>query len=374
MQTETQVSNAAASSLERRIDMSVPMAEVDKEVEQRLRHMSKTVKMPGFRPGKVPRKMVAQQYGGQARSEAIGAAVEKVFGATVREQNLRVAGYPRIEPKANGNESVFEFTAVFEVYPDIVIGDVSGQAVEKPMLEVTDADVDKTLDVLRQQRTTFVPAGRPSENGDRMVIDFTGRKDGVEFPGGKATDFAVSVGGGAMLPDFDAAITGLGAGATKTFDVAFPADYQATELAGHTVQFDVVVKAVDAPKLPELDAEFAKSLGIKDGDLVKMREEVRANLEREVKKRLQAKIKNQVWTPCWRPRRPGARAVEPRRARWPRGDERTPAARRGGEEHPGGSLVVYRPGHAPRQARPDSGRTGQGQGTACQARAGPLHR
>ncbi|MDO8932012.1 MAG: trigger factor [Rhodocyclaceae bacterium] len=294
MQTEPQVSNAAASSLERRIDMSVPMAEVDKEVEQRLRHMSKTVKMPGFRPGKVPMKMVAQQYGGQARSEAIGAAVEKVFGATVREQNLRVAGYPRIEPKANGNESVFEFTAVFEVYPDIVIGDVSGQSVEKPMLEVTDADVDKTLDVLRQQRTTFVPAGRPSEDGDRMVIDFTGRKDGVEFPGGKATDFAVSVGGGAMLPDFDAAIKGLGAGATKTFDVAFPADYQATELAGHTVQFDVVVKAVDAPKLPELDAEFAKSLGIKDGDLVKMREEVRANLEREVKKRLQAKIKNQV--------------------------------------------------------------------------------
>jgi trigger factor len=294
MQTEPQVSNAAASSLERRIDMSVPMADVDKEVEQRLRQLSKTVKMAGFRPGKVPFKIVAQQYGGQARSEAIGAAVERVFGEKVREQNLRVAGYPRIEPKAASGASALEFSAVFEVYPEIVVGDVTGQSVEKPVLQVTDAEVDKTLDVLRKQRSTFVPAGRPAEKGDRVVIDFVGRKNGEEFPGGKGKDFAVGVGDGRMLPDFDAAIVGLAEGAAKTFDVTFPADYQEASLAGQTVQFDVVAKAVEMPRLPEIDAEFAKSLGINDGDLIKMRDEVRANLEREVKKRLQAKIKNLV--------------------------------------------------------------------------------
>lgn len=294
MQTEPQVSNAAASSLERRIDMSVPMAEIDKEVEQRLKQMSKTVKMAGFRPGKVPFKMVAQQYGGQARSEAIGAAVEKAFGEKVRAESLHVAGYPRIEPKNGSGETAFEFTAVFEVYPEIVIGDVASQAIEKPQLAVTDAEVDKTIDVLRQQRTTYVPAGRASEKGDHMVIDFIGRKNGEEFAGGKGTDFAVGLGDGRMLPDFEAALAGLAAGATKTFDVAFPADYQAAELAGQTVQFEVTVKKVEAPRLPEIDAEFAKALGVKDGDLVKMRAEVRSNLEREVKKRLQARIKNQV--------------------------------------------------------------------------------
>jgi trigger factor len=148
--------------------------------------------------------------------------------------------------------------------------------------------------VLRKQRTTFVPAQRASEIGDRMVLDFTGRKNGEEFPGGKAVDYQVSVGAGMMLPDFETALVGMAEGATKTFDVNFPADYHAADLAGQTVQFDVVVKKVEAPKLPELDAEFAKSLGVKDGDLVKMRAEVRANLEREVKKRLHAKVKNQV--------------------------------------------------------------------------------
>jgi len=187
-----------------------------------------------------------------------------------------------------------EFSAVFEVYPDVVIGDVTGQAVEKPLLEVTDAEVDKTLDVLRKQRTTYAAAGRGATTGDRVVIDFTGRKNGEEFPGGKGVDFPVLLGSGSMLPDFEAALDGLAEGATKTFDLTFPADYQAAELAGTTVQFEVTVKKIEAPKLPEIDAEFAKSLGIKDGDLTAMRAEVRANLEREVKKRLQARIKGQV--------------------------------------------------------------------------------
>jgi trigger factor len=294
MQTEPQASAAAASSLERRIEMSVPLAEIDKEVAQHLRRLAKTVKMAGFRPGKVPMKMVEQQYGGQARSEAIGAAVERAFGEMVRAQNLRVAGQPRIEPKPGGDAAALEFSAVFEVYPDVVIGDVSSRAIEKPTIELTDAEVDKTIQVLREQRTTFVPAGRPAESGDRVVIDFVGRKNGVEFDGGKGADYPVMVGGGKMLPDFEAALTGMAAGAEKTFDLTFPADYQSVDLAGQTVQFEVKVKSVDMPKLPELDADFARSLGIKDGDLVAMRAEVRANLEREVKKRLQTRIKNQV--------------------------------------------------------------------------------
>ena len=291
MQTQDQTS--AVSALERRIDMSVAMADIDREVEQRLKHMSKTVKMAGFRPGKVPLKLVAQQYGSQARSEAIGAAVEKVFGEKVREQKLRVAGYPRIEPKNTGATQL-EFSAVFEVYPEVALGDISGHAVEKPILIVSDTEVDKTIEVLRKQRTTYVPAGRGAQKDDRVVIDFSGRKNGEEFEGGKASDFDVQVGAGRMLPDFETALEGMVEGASKTFDVKFPDDYHGKDLAGQTVQFDVTCKKIEAPQLPELDAEFARALGIADGDITKMRTEVSANLEREVKKRLQAKIKNQV--------------------------------------------------------------------------------
>ncbi|MBU0752958.1 MAG: trigger factor [Gammaproteobacteria bacterium] len=285
---------SAPSALERRIEMAVPLADIDKEVAQRLKHIAKTTKMPGFRPGKVPMKMVEQSYGGQARSEAVGAAVERAFSEKVREDNLRVAGYPRIEPKNVANDTQFEFTAIFEVYPDVQLGDISAKEIEKATLVVTDAEVDKTIEVLRQQRTTFEPVERASAKGDRMVIDFVGRKNGEEFQGGKAENFTVEVGGGRMLPEFEAAIEGLAPAAQKTFDVKFPDDYNVPELNGQTVQFDVTVRAVQGPRLPELDADFAKALGIADGDLVKMRQEVKANLEREVKKRLQARIKNQV--------------------------------------------------------------------------------
>jgi trigger factor len=290
----TVAATEAVSTLERRIDMTVVLADIEKDVDQRLKQMSRTVKMAGFRPGKVPMKMVAQQYGSQARSEAIGAAVEKAYGDKVREQNLRVAGYPRIEPKADAAEGQLGFTAIFEVYPEISLGDVSGEAIEKPTLTVTETEVDTTLDVLRKQRTTYSPAERASESGDRLIIDFIGRKNGEEFPGGKADNYTVMVGGGMMLPDFETQLVGVRAGDHKTFDVAFPADYQAAELAGNTVQFEMTVKSVEAPQLPELDAEFAKQLGVADGDTTKMRAEVRANLEREVKKRLLAKVKEQV--------------------------------------------------------------------------------
>jgi trigger factor len=282
------------SALERRIDMTVVLADIEKDVGQRLKQMSRTVKMAGFRPGKVPMKMVAQQYGSQARSEAIGAAVEKAYGEKVREQNLRVAGYPRIEPKSDTNPGYLGFTAIFEVYPEITPADISGETIEKPTLTVTEAEVDLTLDVLRKQRTSYVETDRTAAKDDRLVIDFTGRKNGEEFPGGKASDYSVMVGGGMMLPDFEAQLEGVKAGDTKTFDVTFPAEYQAAELAGSTVQFDMTVKKVEAARVPEIDADFARQLGVADGDIDKMRVEVRSNLEREVKKRLLAKVKEQV--------------------------------------------------------------------------------
>jgi trigger factor len=283
-----------ASTLERRLDMAVALAEIDKDVEQRLKKMARTVKMPGFRPGKVPFKLVAQQYGHQARSEAIGDAVQKAFGEAVRGQKLRVAGYPRIERKVGEDVSRLEFSAVFEVYPEITLNDISGQAIERPVLQVTEAEVDKTIEVLRKQRTTYSAAERAAASGDRVIIDFTGRLDGAVFDGGQATDYAVVLGEGRMLPDFEKGIEGLKAGESNRFDLTFPDDYQAKEMAGKQVSFEVTLKAVEAPQLPAVDADFAKSLGVDDGDVARMRSEVAANVEREVRKRLQARTKEQV--------------------------------------------------------------------------------
>ncbi|AYH44821.1 trigger factor [Azoarcus sp. DN11] len=289
-----QTNQETQGALERRIDMSVSVAEIDKEVEARLKRMARTVKMPGFRPGKVPMKIVAQTYESQARSEAIGAAVEKAFGDSVREQNLRVAGYPRIEPKDAAAEGTLEFSAVFEVYPQIELGDLSQSKIERPALVVGDAEVEKTVEVLRKQRTRFETAERAAGEGDRVVIDFAGRKDGELFDGGQAQDFPFVIGAGSMLKDFEAAVTGLAAGESKTFDMTFPEDYHARNLAGQAVQFEVTVKRVEAAILPAVDADLARALGVADGDVTKLRDEVRANLEREVKRRIQAKVKEQV--------------------------------------------------------------------------------
>jgi len=290
MQTNQETANA----LERRIDMSVTLADIDKDVDVRLRKLSRTVKMPGFRPGKVPLNIVARAYEPQARSEAIEAAIGKAFDEAVRAQNLRVAGHPRVEPKQAATEGTLEFSAVFEVYPEIVLGDLSGCEIERPVLEVSEAEVDKTLEVLRKQRTSFDQTDRAAASGDRVVIDFTGRKDGAPFEGGHAQDFPFVLGAGSMLKDFDANVMGLKAGEGKTFDLTFPSDYHAKQMAGQTVQFEVAVKSVEMPVLPEIDSDFAKALGVADGDITKLREEIKENLTREVKQRIQARIKDQV--------------------------------------------------------------------------------
>ena len=289
-----EATSAQANALERRIDLSIAIAEVEKNLDDRLKRMGRNIKMPGFRPGKVPFSLVKQQYGAQARHEVLSEALDQAFGAAVTGQKLRVAGYPRIEPKVSESTTHLEFSAIFEVYPEFVPGDVSVCEVERPTLEVGAAEVDKTLDILRKQRVEYVAADRPAAKEDRVVIDFLGKKDGVPFEGGQASDYGFVLGQGQMLPDFEAAVEGLGAGGTKTFDMTFPADYFSKDLAGQTVQFEITVKSVLAPSLPEVDSDFALSMGIADGDVAKMRAEIEANLKREVKRRIDSKVKDQV--------------------------------------------------------------------------------
>jgi trigger factor len=220
--------------------------------------------------------------------------VQKAFSDAVREAKLRVAGQPRIEPKKDAAADALEFSATFEVYPEFRIGDVAAASVERPRVTVDDAAVDKTLEILRKQRVTYAEAVRAAQSGDRVTVDFAGRIGGEPFPGGKAEGFAFVLGEGRMLPEFEAAAGGAAPGASKTFSVTFPQDYHGKEVAGKTAEFALTLKKVEQARLPALDAEFAKGLGVADGDLAKMRAEVRQNVERETKKRIEARVKQQA--------------------------------------------------------------------------------
>jgi trigger factor len=284
--------------LTRRLNVAVPLADVESEVKKRLARLAKTVKVPGFRPGHVPMKMIAQQYGPQVRSDVISDAVRRSFDEAVRTQNIRVAGYPRIEPRAGGDApatDAIEFSAVFEVYPEIGTLDVSGLSIERPAVEVRAEDIDRTLEVLRKQRATWHDAGRPAQKGDRVIVDFTGTIDGVEFPGGQAKEFTVELGEGRMLPEFETALAGALAGGHVEFPLTFPADYHGKEVAGKTAQFAADVRAVRAPELPPLDDAFAKAFGIASGRLDDLREEVAANLRLELKRKVESVVKEQVF-------------------------------------------------------------------------------
>jgi trigger factor len=282
------------NTLKRTISMSVVTADVEKNVASRLARMARTVKMPGFRPGKVPMKLVEQQYAAQARSEAFTEAVQVAFGTAVREQNLRVAGAPIIEPSEAAEPGHVGFNATFEVYPEIELTDLSGKTMERPVLLVGEAEIEKTLEVLRLQRVSYEVVERAAKKEDRLVIDFRGTREGEPFDGGAAEDFPVVLGAGGLLPEFESNLDGMSAGESKVFSLTFPEEYKAKDLAGKTVQFEVKVKAVEEPRLPEVDAEFARSLGVPSGDVEQLKVDVKTNLEREVKKRLQARVKNEV--------------------------------------------------------------------------------
>ncbi|MBI3284944.1 MAG: trigger factor [Burkholderiales bacterium] len=293
--------------LERRLTISFPVADVQSEVEKRLKVRARTAKAPGFRPGKVPMKMVAAQYGYQVENEVLNDKVGQAFAAAANENNLRVAGYPKIEPKADESVAAgsLAFDATFEVYPEIVVGDLSGAEVEQIKSDVTDAEIDKTIDILRKQRVHYHVKGeqgahgdggadQSAQAGDRATLDFVGKIDGVEFAGGKADDFVFVLGEGRMLPEFEAATVGLKVGESKTFPLSFPEDYHGKDVAGKTAEFTITLKKLEWAHLPEVDADFAKMLGVADGDLLKMRTDIKENLEREVKGRVKSKTKESV--------------------------------------------------------------------------------
>ncbi|WP_332875775.1 trigger factor [Massilia sp. S19_KUP03_FR1] len=290
--------------LERRLTISFPLTDVRTEVEKRLKKQAKTAKAPGFRPGKVPIKMVAAQYGYQIESDVLNDRVGRAFNQAANENQLRVAGFPKIEPKDAADEGMLSFEATFEVFPEFTISELSGVDIETVQAEVSDAEIDKTIDILRKQRVHYHAKGVAGEHGDggepvaaagdRVTVDFTGAIDGVEFPGGKADDYQFVLGEGRMLPEFEAATLGLKVGESKTFPLAFPEDYHGKDVAGKTADFTITLKQLEWAHLPEVDAEFAKSLGIEDGDATKMRADIKVNLEREVAGRVKARNKEAV--------------------------------------------------------------------------------
>ena len=282
--------------LERKITLELPVAEIQQEVEARLKRLSRQVKMDGFRPGKVPMSVVAKQYGYSVHYEVMNDKVGQAFQAAAAEAQLRIAGAPRINEKEGAAEGTVAFEAVFEVYPEVKIGDLSAAEVEKLSAEVDEAAIDRTLDILRKQRRTFTTRDETgwAEAGDRITIDFEGKIDGEPFDGGKAEGFQFLVGEGQMLEQFDAAVRGMKTGESKTFPLDFPADYHGKEVAGKTADFLVTVKKIEFQNLPPVDEEFVKSLGIEAGTVEALRSDIKKNLEREVKFRLQARNKAAV--------------------------------------------------------------------------------
>ena len=282
--------------LERRITLTLPAATIQGEVESRLKRLSRTVKADGFRPGKVPMSVVAQRYGYSVQYEVVNDRVGKAFADATTEAQLRVAGPPRITQKEGAPEGDLAFDATFEVYPEVRIGELGGAEIERVSTEVSEAAIDRTVEILRKQRRTFAqrPAAEAAVEGDRVSIDFEGKIDGEAFSGGKAEAFQFVIGEGQMLEQFDQAVRGMRLGESKTFALQFPADYGGAEVAGKEADFLVTLKRVEVQNLPDVDDAFAKSLGIKDASVETLRQDVKKNLEREVKFRVLARNKSAV--------------------------------------------------------------------------------
>lgn len=275
--------------LTRRVNLTLEQEQVQSEVKKRLARIAKNVRLDGFRPGKAPLKMVAARYGHEVEGEVMGDALQEAFSQVVNEHKLAVAGYPQFSPGEGGG-----FVATFEVFPEISLGDVSQIKITRPVVEVGEADVDRTLEVLRKQRVQFHAVERAAQEGDRVHIDYLGKIDGEPFQGGEAKDFPVILGEGRTLKAFEGSLTGMHAGESKSFDVTFPEDYFAKELAGKTATFEATMKSVHEAQLPPVDESFAQSMGVHEGGVAKLREEINSNLSREAKRRIMAQIKEQV--------------------------------------------------------------------------------
>lgn len=289
-----QVSIETTSGLERRMTVGIPAEQVDTEVAKRLKQAAKNVRLNGFRQGKVPFKVVKQRFGAGVRQEVLGEVMSRSFYEAVEKNAVKPAGQPSIEPKEMGEGKDIEFIATFEVYPEVALGDFSAIEVTRLTAEVTEADVDKMIDILRKQQASWDVVDAAAADGDQVTIDFTGTKDGEEFAGGKAEGQKLVLGSNSMIPGFEAGIVGLKAGDEKVLSLTFPEDYHAEDLKGAAVEFAVKVNAVARQALPELNDEFFAKFGVAEGGLDKFREDVKANMQRELKNAAKNKVKVQV--------------------------------------------------------------------------------
>ncbi len=289
-----QVSVEKLEGLERRVNIQVPASRVDDEVRSRLSQLARRVKLDGFRPGKVPLKVVQRMYGPQVRQEVLGEVLEQSFREAVSQENLRPAGGPKIEPKSLEAGSDLEYAAVFEVFPEFEVKGIDAIVLERPVAEVAESDIDAMVENLRKQRTDWEVADRGATDGDRVTLDFVGTLDGEAFDGGKGENATVILGSGRMVADFEAGLVGMTAGQTKTIDVSFPEDYPAENLAGKTAQFALSVHKVEVPRLPEVDEAFVQQFGISDGAIDSLRTALRENMERELGQTIKARMKEQV--------------------------------------------------------------------------------
>lgn len=282
-------------NLERKVVLSLPWSEINAETDKKLKQTQRRAKIDGFRPGKAPLKMIAQMYGASAQNDVINELVQRRFHDVAVAQELKVAGFPRFEGvEEQDDKESFKVAAIFEVFPEVVIGDLSAQEVEKVTASVGDAEVDQTVEILRKQRTRFNHVEREARNGDRVIIDFEGKIDGEPFAGGASKNYAFVLGASQMLPEFEAGVVGMKAGESKDVTVNFPEDYHGKDVAGKTAVFTITLNNVSEATLPEVDADFAKALGIADGDVAKMREEVQKNVSREVERRVNEQTKESV--------------------------------------------------------------------------------
>ncbi|CUS49378.1 MAG: trigger factor tig [Idiomarinaceae bacterium HL-53] len=289
-----QVSVETTQGLERRITISIPAEKIDNEVKNQISHRARTVRMDGFRPGKVPASIVEKRFGPAIRQDVVMEQMQRHYVEAIMQEKINPAGAPRFEPKTDEPGKDVEFVAITEVYPEIELKDLDKVAVEKPAAEVTDQDLENMLETLQKQNAGWKAVKRGAKDGDRVTMDFVGRVDGEEFEGGKAEGFALEMGQGRMIPGFEEGVKGLKAGDEKTIEVTFPEEYHAENLKGKAAEFDLVIKSVEAPDLPKLDDEFANQFGIADGGIEGLKAEVRKNMERELQNAIKNKVKQQV--------------------------------------------------------------------------------
>ncbi|WP_252179650.1 trigger factor [Endozoicomonas sp. 4G] len=294
-----QVSVETTSGLERRLTIIIPADKIDGEISKRLKDLSRRVRLDGFRPGKVPMKVVKRRYGLGARQEVLGEQIQQAFVEAVTQEKLNPAGAPRVEPKSDEEGKDFEFVAIFEVYPEIEVGDFKGVEVDRPVAEVSEADISEMIETLRTQSKTFETVERAAELGDQIVFDYLGRfasgeKEGEEFAGGKAEDSTLELGSGQMIPGFEDGLVGVSANEEKTLALTFPEDYHSEELKGQAVEFACKVHKVETAVLPELNDAFFERFGVTEGGEDAFRAEVRKNMERELRQAIKSKVKSQV--------------------------------------------------------------------------------